>query len=201
MRTLAVEEATTGKTAQYVLGLVDTLLGKGEREKRFAWCVGDKSAKTGRSVELPFDAVWESRKLIVEVDEDQHREVTPIFDKKDKLTVSGVHRGEQRKQYDERKREAASKNHYTLVCIPWSRTKKRRPAEDTENIRQRFLARGVEVPRLPSFERRVAHAGESGPDQQRAVARASHGPRARASHRPRAPAARYKRVLRGHRSG
>ena len=32
-----------GKTAQYVLGLVEKLLGPAEREKRFEWCLGDKS--------------------------------------------------------------------------------------------------------------------------------------------------------------
>jgi len=49
---------------------------------------------------LPFDAVWETRKLIVEVDEDQHDEPTPILDKPDVITVSGVHRGQQRRIYD-----------------------------------------------------------------------------------------------------
>ena len=63
-----------GHVADYVLGLVEEILGEAaEREKRFSWAVGDPSVKTGRCVELPFDAVWASRRLIIEVDEDQHR--------------------------------------------------------------------------------------------------------------------------------
>jgi len=134
-----------GRTAQYVLDLVESLLGKAERERRFAWCVGDVSAKTGRRAGLPFDAVWESRKLIVEVDEDQHRKATTHFDKPGKLTVSNVHRGEQRKLYDKHKRDAASKNGYTLVPISWSRRQRRRPDEDTEHVQRLLVAAGVDV--------------------------------------------------------
>jgi hypothetical protein len=91
-------------------------------EKRFPWALGDVSPRTGRAAQLPFDAVWESRELIVEIDEDQHRNPVSFFDKPTVLTVSGIHRGEQRRLYDSRKRNAARAAGYTVVEIPWPRT-------------------------------------------------------------------------------
>jgi hypothetical protein len=44
-----------------------------------------------------------------------------IWDKPDVMTVSGVHRGEQRRVYDERKRAAGRDEGYTVVEIPWER--------------------------------------------------------------------------------
>ena len=101
-----------GRTEQYVLSLVERIVGPGERGKRFDWARGDVSPVTGLSLPLPFDRVWEHLKLIVEVDEDQHTEATAFFDKPDRMTVSGVHRGEQRRRYDERKRAAARAQDY-----------------------------------------------------------------------------------------
>src|SRR5262245_10821555 len=109
------------RTERYVVGLLEGLLGPAERGKRFAWALGDVSAKTGRAVRLPFHAVSEARRLIVEVDDEQHREATAFFDKPHRLTVSGVHRGEQRRRYDERKRAAARAQGYLLIEVPWSR--------------------------------------------------------------------------------
>lgn len=86
-----------GQVADYVIGLLEEILDEaGDREKRFAWAVGDVSPKTGRGAPLPFDAFWASRGLLVEVDEDQHRKPVPFWDKPDVLTVSGMSRGEQR---------------------------------------------------------------------------------------------------------
>lgn len=112
-----------GRIANYVIDLLEEILGeKAEREKRFLWAVGDVSQKTGRHAELPFDAVWVSRRLIVEVDEDQHRQPVEFWDKPDVLTVSGVSRGEQRAIYDRRKRTAAREQGFTVVEIPWKRS-------------------------------------------------------------------------------
>jgi hypothetical protein len=132
-----------GKTAKYVLNLIDVILGAGEREKCFEWAQGDPSPLTKRTKRLPFDSVWEARKLIIEIDEDQHAQATPFFDKPHKITVSGVHRGEQRAIYDRRKRAAAKKNGYKVVAIPWPTKKKQRPSEDTDELRQLLHEAGV----------------------------------------------------------
>ncbi len=92
-----------------------------EREKRFEWAVGDPSPRTGRRVQLPFDAVWSTRRLIIEVDEDQHRRPAAFWDKPNVATLSGVHRGQQRAIYDRRKRTAAREQGFTVIEIPWER--------------------------------------------------------------------------------
>jgi hypothetical protein len=135
--------ASMGKTATYVLDLLVELLGPCEREKCFDWARGDLSPRTKRSKKLPFDGVWEARKLIIEIDEDQHREATPFFDKPQKVTVSGVHRGQQRALYDARKRSAAKKNGYVVISVAWPRKKKRRPVEDLADLKKRLAAAGI----------------------------------------------------------
>lgn len=113
-----------GRTSEYVIGLLEELLGDAaDREKRFPWALGDPNA-AGHQVRLPFDAVWERRRLVVEVDESQHRESVRFWDKPDRLTVSGVSRGQQRRIYDERKREGARAQGYVVVEIPWDRRPK-----------------------------------------------------------------------------
>lgn len=96
-------------------------------------------------MKLPFDASWEARKLLVEVDEDQHRRSVAIWNKP---TISGVLRDEQRRIYDERKRTAATNNGYTLVRICWDRKPKpenRDRAADLQTVRDALLAAGVDL--------------------------------------------------------
>jgi hypothetical protein len=139
-----------GAIATYVIGLVSELLGESpELEKTFPWAVGDVSPKTGRATRLPFDAVWESRRLIVEVDEDQHRRPVPFWDKPDKLTVSGVPRGIQRHLYAGRKRAAAREQGYTVVEIPWERKPaptKRKREDDLKLLRSLLAEAGIQFP-------------------------------------------------------
>ena len=119
-----------GRIADYVIGHLEETLGeRARREKRFTWAVGDPSPRTGRSALLPCDAVWGSRRLIVEVDEDQHRRPVEFWDKPDIITVSGVSRGRQRAIDDARKRAAARTHGFTVVEIPWER----RPPPDRRN--------------------------------------------------------------------
>jgi hypothetical protein len=136
-----------GALADYVISLLAELLGEvPEREKAFPWALGDVSQKTGRARRLPFDAVWESRRLIVEVDESQHREAVAFWDKPHLMTVSGVARGEQRRLYDQRKRLAARAAGYTVLEIPWDRRPvpaKRDRRADTEALRHRLEEAGV----------------------------------------------------------
>lgn len=82
------------------------------------WCRGDTRDSTRLGARLPYDAVWEARKLIVEVDERQHDEAVSFFDKPERMTVSGVHRGEQRRLYDERKVRLAQEQGYKVVRVP-----------------------------------------------------------------------------------
>lgn len=121
----------------YVIDLCDAVLGvKGLRQHRFPWLLGDPSPKTGRQVALPVDAYWPGFDLVVEFHERQHDEAVVFFDKPERLTVSGVHRGLQRALYDERRRELIPQHGMTLVIVTIdafeSRRGKivRRPGED-----------------------------------------------------------------------
>ncbi len=129
-----------GRTESYVVSLLERLLGPCERGKRYPWARGDASPRSGRSATLPFDAVWEQRKLIVEIDEEQHREPTPLFDRRS--TVSGVSRGEQRRIYDARKRAAAPAHGYYILALEWSRRRRPHP-DDLDDVRARLVAAGI----------------------------------------------------------
>jgi hypothetical protein len=80
----------------------------------------------------------------LEVDEDQHRAPAPFFDKPHRLTVSGVHRGEQRRRYDARKRAAAVAQGYQLVVIEWSR-KRPQVSQDLHELRDLLAKEGLAV--------------------------------------------------------
>lgn len=98
----------------YIIDLCDELLGmKGSRQYRFPFLLGDAGTK------LPVDVYYESLNLVIEFNEQQHTKAVKHFDKPDKLTVSGVHRGEQRKLYDKRKREVLPKHGIKVIDIPY----------------------------------------------------------------------------------
>jgi very-short-patch-repair endonuclease len=87
----------------YVIDLCDAILGETAlRQHHFDWLLGDPGMK-GTRRKLPVDAYYPEHKLIVEYHECQHDEPVAHFDKPHVLTVSGVHRGEQRRIYDERR--------------------------------------------------------------------------------------------------
>ena len=97
----------------YVIDLCDEVLGrKAERQKRFDFLKGDK----GNS--LPVDAYYKDLNLVIEYHERQHTEEVKFFD--NKQTVSGVSRGEQRKIYDERRKEVLPKHGIKLLIISYS---------------------------------------------------------------------------------
>ncbi len=99
----------------YVIDLCDQLLGiQGSRQHRFPFLMGDSDRK------LPVDVYYESLNLVIEFNEQQHSKAVKHFDKPDKLTVSGVHRGEQRKLYDRRKRSILPKHGIKVIDIPYS---------------------------------------------------------------------------------
>ncbi|MCG6567996.1 hypothetical protein C3E87_10235 [Tessaracoccus sp. ZS01] len=101
----------------YVLALCDSVLNEvGLRQHKFDWLRGDAS-ETGRQVRLPVDGYWPKANLVVEYREMQHFRPVRHFDKPERLTVSGVHRGLQRALYDARREELIPQNGLRLVII------------------------------------------------------------------------------------
>jgi len=85
---------------EYILDLCDRLLAQeGERQHKFSFLLGDSG------IRLPVDIYYPTLNLVIEYREYQHTNAVPFFDKKDKITVSGVSRGEQRCIYDQRRRD------------------------------------------------------------------------------------------------
>jgi hypothetical protein len=115
----------------YVLDLCDEVLGEvGRRQARFDWLRGDPNHR-GRAVRLAVDAYWPEHGLVVEYRELQHDRAVPHFDKPDRLTLSGVHRGLQRKIYDQRRDELIPAHGIRLVVI--------KPADLAADPRGRLL--------------------------------------------------------------
>lgn len=99
----------------YVIDLCDQLLGiQGSRQHRFPFLLGDSGRK------LPVDVFYETLNLVIEFNEQQHSKAVKHFDKPDKLTVCGVHRGEQHKLYDRRKRSILPTQGIKIIDISYS---------------------------------------------------------------------------------
>lgn len=111
---------TNNKDENYVLDLCDEVLRLTcRRQHRFDFLRGDPNKK-GKTVLLPVDGYYQPLGLVIEYRERQHTEVVKFFDKPDHITVSGVHRGEQRRIYDERRKLLIPQNNLTLVEISYS---------------------------------------------------------------------------------
>lgn len=103
------------KDEHYILSLCDELLQEESlKQYKFDFLCGD----TGRK--LPVDAYYKGKNLVIEYREKQHTESVCHFDKPDKITVSGVHRGEQRKIYDQRRRDVLPQHGINLIEISYS---------------------------------------------------------------------------------
>jgi hypothetical protein len=108
------------KDEYYVIDLCDKILGENSlRQYKFEFLTGDPNER-GISAKLPVDAYYPSLKLVIEYRERQHTESVNHFDKPDKITISGVHRGLQRKIYDERRRNILPKHGISLVEISYT---------------------------------------------------------------------------------
>jgi len=107
------KSATSTRTESdenYILDLCDEVLNKkGIRQYRFDFLRGDTGVK------LPIDIYYPELNLVIEYREYQHDNPVKHFDKPDILTVSGVHRGEQRKSYDQRRRDVLPQNGIQLI--------------------------------------------------------------------------------------
>lgn len=103
----------------YIVDLCDELLKlKGSRQHRFDFLFGDPG-KNGRRAKLPVDVYYSEIKLVIEFKEVQHSRPVKHFDKPDKLTISGVHRGEQRKKYDALRVSELPKHDIELIEISY----------------------------------------------------------------------------------
>lgn len=79
----------------WIVDLCDSVLSKTAlRQHRFPFLVGD-AGKSGRNTPLPVDAYYPELALVVEYHEPQHSKPVGFFDSRP--TVSGVARGEQRR--------------------------------------------------------------------------------------------------------
>jgi len=122
----------------YVLDICDEILGMNaiRQYRKFSFLEGDPG-KNGQRRRLPVDAFYADLGLAIEYREIQHFESTPHFDKPYKLTVSGVHRGEQRKKYDLLRDRLLPQNGIRLIVIPYhalvcdsrKRLKRERPTD------------------------------------------------------------------------
>ncbi|WP_043733807.1 hypothetical protein [Kutzneria sp. 744] len=115
----------------YVLDLCDEVLQEaGKRQARFEWLRGDPDAR-GHTATLRVDSYWPGHGLVVEYRELQHDRPVPHFDKPHRMTISGVHRGLQRKIYDQRRDQEIPAHGLRLVVI--------KPADLAADRRGRLL--------------------------------------------------------------
>ena len=128
----AFKELPAKKDEHYVLELCDTALDLScIRQHKFDFLRGDINSK-GHAKKLPVDGYYPELNLVIEYSEKQHTEAVSFFDKPGILTISGVHRGEQRKLYDQRRRELLPERGIHLVEFHYS---------DFEHDRQKRLLR------------------------------------------------------------
>ena len=119
-----------------MLDLCDELLDEtGHRQHTFPWLTGDPNA-AGARARLRVDGFYERANVVVEYRERQHFNPVGHFDKPEVMTISGVHRGEQRRRYDERRDDLIPAHGITL----WVLT----PDELGGNTRGRLTARNRE---------------------------------------------------------
>ncbi|MEO9168115.1 MAG: hypothetical protein ABI230_06910 [Aestuariivirga sp.] len=101
---------------RYIIDICDKMLGrKASRQHRFDFLRGDSRTSTVSGRKLPVDAYYDDLKLVIEYYEKQHSESVPFMDKR--MTVSGITRGEQRKKYDQRRRDELPKQGLTLIIL------------------------------------------------------------------------------------
>ena len=135
------------KDENYIIDLCNNVLrSRAKRQHLFPFLVGD-CGKDGRCRRLPVDAYYQDFRLVIEYRERQHSEPVLIMDSRQ--TISGCSRGEQRKRYDQRRREILPLNGITLIEFDYamfSHNSRKRllrdPADDERVVRselRRFL--------------------------------------------------------------
>ena len=132
-----------GRDEHYIIDLCDLVLGqKAERQRKFPFLQGDADAK-GRRVLLAVDAYYPELNLVIEYCERQHTEPVALFD--GRMTLSGVHRNEQRRIYDRRRRMVLPQHGITLVELSYldfaydgRKRLRRNPTDDERVVRQKL---------------------------------------------------------------
>lgn len=125
----------------YVVELCNKVLNRAaSQQHKFDFLCGDNGYK------LPVDAYYEDLNLVIEYYERQHTESVKLFD--NRMTISGVTRGEQRKIYDERRRRVLPEHGIKLIVIDYSdfgttRKLSRNPNKDIEVIKRILSENGV----------------------------------------------------------
>lgn len=127
------------KDETYIIDLCDEILAAtAERQHRFAFLLGDENSKLRRR-HLPVDAYYRAHNLVIEYREVQHTAPVALWDQK--RTVSGINRAEQRRKYDQRRRDVLQAYGVKLAELDYSmfgksKKLKRDPATDREIIRK-----------------------------------------------------------------
>lgn len=133
------------KDEHYIIGLCDEILeATAERQHRFAFLLGDENSRLKRR-HLPVDSYYRGHNLVIEYREVQHSAPVALWDKR--RTVSGLNRAEQRRKYDQRRRDVLSAYGIKLVELDYSlfgKSKKLRrdPTSDSTKIHEALRSAG-----------------------------------------------------------
>lgn len=114
------------------------------------WSATGRSGGTRR---LPVDAYYARHRLVIEYQERQHDQPIRHFDKPDVLTLSGVHRGVQRRIYDERRATEIPAHGLRLVIV--------KPGDLAADKRGRLQRRGDDD--LPALRAVLMRERRTGP--------------------------------------
>jgi hypothetical protein len=101
----------------WIIDICDRLLGeKSYRQHRFHFLLGLPSPGTGRRSTLPVDAYYPSHGLVIEYHERQHRGSVAFWNR---ITTCGLTRDEQRRHYDNVRREELPKHGIKLIVLDY----------------------------------------------------------------------------------
>jgi len=102
----------------YILNLCDALLkDTAARQHRFPFLLGDFHKDKKSRTKLPVDGFYEKLNLVIEYHEKQHTEEVSDTDKPAIKTISGVSRDEQRKIYNQRRRDVLQRKNINLIEV------------------------------------------------------------------------------------
>jgi hypothetical protein len=102
----------------YILNMCDELLNeKASRQYTFPFLLGDFHKDKKSRTKLPLDAYYHNLNLVIEYREKKYAEEVSDVDKPTIKTISGVSRDEQRKIYEQRKKDVLLRKNINLLEI------------------------------------------------------------------------------------